>query len=47
MPELAEGNVPNFKAMQQQLTQLAGQSPDRQIVLVLRAGETPARWKWI
>ncbi|WNB77862.1 ShlB/FhaC/HecB family hemolysin secretion/activation protein [Methylomonas koyamae] len=41
VPELAEGNVPNFKAMQQQLTLLAGQSPDRQIVPVLRAGETP------
>ncbi|MEQ1529009.1 MAG: POTRA domain-containing protein, partial [Methylococcales bacterium] len=41
VPELAEGHVPNFPKMQQQLTELAGQSQDRQIVPVLRAGETP------
>jgi hemolysin activation/secretion protein len=41
VPELAEGNVPNFKTMQKQLTDLAMQSPDRQVVPVLRAGETP------
>lgn len=41
VPELAEGNVPNLPKMQQQLAALAGQSPDRQIQPVLRAGETP------
>lgn len=41
VPELAEGNVPNLPKMQKQLTELAGQSTDRQIVPVLRAGETP------
>jgi hemolysin activation/secretion protein len=41
VPELAEGNVPNLPKMQQQLTELAAQSPDRQITPVLRAGETP------
>ena len=41
VPELAEGNVPNMPKMQQQLAELAAQSPDRQIQPVLRAGETP------
>lgn len=41
VPELAEGSVPNFPKMQQQLAELSGQSSDRQIVPVLRAGETP------
>jgi hemolysin activation/secretion protein len=41
VPELAEGHVPNFQKMQKQLTELAGQSTDRQIQPVLRAGETP------
>lgn len=41
IPEIAEGNVPNFKVMQKQLTELAGQSPDRKVQPVLRAGETP------
>ncbi|MBS3965070.1 MAG: ShlB/FhaC/HecB family hemolysin secretion/activation protein [Methylomonas sp.] len=41
VPELAEGNVPNFPRMQKQLAELAMASPDRQIVPVLRAGETP------
>ncbi len=41
VPELAEGNVPNFPKMQQQLAELSSQNPDRQIVPVLRAGETP------
>ncbi len=41
VPELAEGNVPNLPKMQQQLVELGGQSPDRQITPVLRAGETP------
>lgn len=41
VPELAEGNVPNMPKMQQQLADLAGQSPDRQIQPILRAGETP------
>lgn len=41
IPEIAEGNVPNFKVMQKQLTELAGQSADRKIQPILRAGETP------
>jgi len=41
VPELAEGTVPNFPKMQQQLAHLATESPDRQIVPILRAGETP------
>lgn len=41
VPELAEGNVPNLPKMQKQLAELAGQSPDRQITPILRAGETP------
>ncbi len=41
VPELAEGNVPNLPVMQKQLNALAGQSPDRKITPVLRAGETP------
>jgi hemolysin activation/secretion protein len=39
--ELAEGNVPNMAHMQQQLAELAKESPDRQITPILRAGETP------
>lgn len=41
VPELAEGNVPNLQKMQEQLTTLAGESQDRTVVPVLRAGETP------
>ncbi len=41
VPELAEGKVPNFPKMQEQLAELGSQSPDRQITPVLRAGETP------
>ncbi|WKJ89050.1 ShlB/FhaC/HecB family hemolysin secretion/activation protein [Methylomonas montana] len=41
VPELAEGNVPNLPKMQQQLAELSGQSADRQIQPILRAGETP------
>lgn len=41
VPELAEGNVPNMPKMQEQLTALAGESQDRSVVPVLRAGETP------
>ena len=41
IPELAEGNVPHFPTMQKQLAELAGQSPDRKIQPVLRAGDTP------
>lgn len=41
VPELAEGTVPNFPKMQQQLAELSNQSNDRQVVPVLRAGETP------
>lgn len=41
IPELAEGNVPHFPTMQKQLAELAGESPDRKIQPVLRAGDTP------
>ena len=41
VPELAEGKVPNFPEMQKQLAALGGESPDRKIQPVLRAGETP------
>ena len=41
VPELAEGKVPNFPKMQQQLTALGGQSSDRKIQPILRAGDTP------
>ncbi len=41
VPELAEGKVPNFPKMQQQLAALGGESADRKIQPVLRAGETP------
>lgn len=41
VPELAEGTVPNFPKMQEQLAQLSTESADRQITPVLRAGETP------
>ncbi len=40
VPELAEGNVPNFPAMQKQLASL-NRSADRRITPVLRAGKTP------
>jgi hemolysin activation/secretion protein len=41
VPELAEGKVPNFPQMQKELAALGGESPDRKIQPVLRAGETP------
>jgi len=41
VPELAEGNVPNFPVMQKQLAELSSQSPDRKVTPVLRAGEQP------
>jgi hemolysin activation/secretion protein len=41
VPELAQGKVPNFPKMQQQLTELGSQSQDRHIQPVLRAGEMP------
>lgn len=40
VPELAEGNVPNFNEMQTELAQL-NRSPDRRIAPVLRPGKTP------
>ncbi|MEP6879847.1 MAG: POTRA domain-containing protein, partial [Nitrosospira sp.] len=40
VPELAEGNVPNFPEMQKQLASLS-RSADRRITPVLRAGKTP------
>jgi hemolysin activation/secretion protein len=39
VPELAEGNVPNMNVMQKQLAELAGQTPDRKITPILRAGQ--------
>jgi len=41
VPELAEGHVPNMPKMQEQLAELSKESPDRKIVPVMRAGETP------
>ena len=41
VPELAEGKIPNVPIMQQQLAELAKESPDRQVTPILRAGETP------
>lgn len=41
VPEVAEGKVPNMPVMQQQLSELSKQSPDRTVVPILRAGETP------
>jgi hemolysin activation/secretion protein len=41
VPELASGKVPDLNALQAQLTRLAGQSADRTIVPVLRAGREP------
>jgi hemolysin activation/secretion protein len=41
VPELAEGNVPHFPTMQKQLSELGGQSVDRKVQPVLRAGDTP------
>jgi hemolysin activation/secretion protein len=40
IPELAEGNVPNFTEMQKQLANL-NRSADRRVTPVLRAGKTP------
>ncbi len=40
IPELAEGNVPNFPEMQKQLASL-NRSADRRVTPVLRAGKTP------
>jgi len=40
VPELAEGNVPNFNTMQQQLTAL-NRGPDLKATPILRAGQTP------
>jgi hemolysin activation/secretion protein len=41
VPELAEGKIPNFPKMQKELAALGGQSEDRKIQPILRAGETP------
>jgi len=40
VPELAEGNVPNFPQMQEELAAL-NRSPDRRVTPVLRPGKTP------
>ena len=42
IPELAEGNVPDFKAVQNQLTDL-NRSPGRTVTPVLRPGQTPGK----
>jgi hemolysin activation/secretion protein len=41
VPELAEGKVPNIPVMQKELETLSGQSEDRTVTPVLRAGDTP------
>ncbi len=41
VPELAEGNVPNLPVMQEQLAALGGQSADRTVTPIMRAGEVP------
>ena len=41
VPELAEGNVPNLPVMQKQLADLSGQSADRSVTPIMRAGEAP------
>lgn len=40
VPELAEGNVPNFTEMQKQLASL-NRTADRRVTPILRAGKTP------
>src|SRR6185437_9767648 len=40
VPELAEGNVPNFPEMQKQLSSL-NRTADRSVTPILRAGKTP------
>jgi len=41
VPEVAEGEVPNFPEMQKQIEALSAKSPDRSITPILRAGATP------
>jgi hemolysin activation/secretion protein len=43
VPALAAGQVPHMPTVQAQLTQLGGESPDRQVTPVLRAGNTPGK----
>lgn len=42
IPELAEGNVPDFKAVQKQLAEL-NRGSDRTVTPVLRPGQTPGK----
>ncbi len=42
VPELAEGNVPHFPAVQKQLASVNG-TPDRQVAPVMRPGKTPGK----
>ncbi len=41
VPAIAEGNVPNMKQMQAQLSELSKQTGDRKIYPIIRAGKTP------
>lgn len=41
MPALAEGSVPNFPLVQQQLAEVNAATPDRRVTPVLRPGITP------
>lgn len=41
VPDANAGSVPNLPALQQELTQLNTQTPDRSVVPVLKAGPTP------
>ena len=43
VPALAEGEVPHMPTVQQQMTTLAQQAPDRNVTPVFRAGATPGK----
>ncbi|WP_133718397.1 ShlB/FhaC/HecB family hemolysin secretion/activation protein [Methylocaldum gracile] len=43
VPALAKGEIPNMPAVQGQLAKLGGESPDREITPILRAGSTPGK----
>ncbi|MDD5036496.1 MAG: ShlB/FhaC/HecB family hemolysin secretion/activation protein [Methylococcaceae bacterium] len=43
VPALAEGQVPHMPSVQKQMEALSGQSPDRKVTPVMRAGQTPGK----
>lgn len=43
VPALAEGTVPHLPTLQKQLAEVGGESPDRTVTPVLRAGKTPGK----